>query len=535
MNTIILLMVTAFRLSGILLLTLPEMIKEDIPDSVSSKDSIIVERLLQAAGRAGYLEARMETLAVGADTTFKLVPGPRYTIARITVDGIHDEMREWVFDRFSDLEHSPWSGNTMKHAIDDVLNRYESIGYPFASITVRHVIADSLDSLLRMRISVREGPLTRLEKLVVGDSVRTKTRTLSRMTGLSAGMVYNQSLLTSARARLLRSGYFSYVSEPILQAGSSADEVSVAFDLDERSLNSISGALGLSREGRVSGQAGLTLRNIAGSAREASFLWEGTDEGYSDFNLYYREPWVIGLPPACEVTIGQTVEDTLWIKRQGTVSLEWELSSGVFGTLGYSTTRVIPGENIESIAATRSEEGWGEFAWERRGESRLFITGYSARLRAGYETRRSLESGNTMPVVRLGFQGRRGFSLTRRVLFDIHGSWNRIISGKGELSQPELVWLGGTTSVRGYRDRQFRSDIIGWVRSEWSYSIDQASGAFVFTDAGYHSNRDDRWIFSYGFGLRAVLPIGVLDTAYAIPCGANPLDGRVHMIVSQQY
>jgi len=137
------------------------------------------------------------------------------------------------------------------------------------------------------------------------------------------------------------------------------------------------------------------------------------------------------------------VEDTLWVVRQGNVSLQWDLGGGVSGRLGYSGRRVIPGE-YSDITATRSNEGWGELQWDRELRLGMMRHGYGARLRSGYENRKRIDDGDAEPAVRVELDGIRHLPLYRNIALNFQGSWRRIISDTDDLPLPERYPLGGS-------------------------------------------------------------------------------------------
>jgi hypothetical protein len=283
------------------------------------------------------------------------------------------------------------------------------------------------------------------------------------------------------------------------------------------------------------GSVEATLRNIAGTAREASLSWEGRGEGRSDLRLEYREPWILGLPPALDVAVSQTVEDTLWVEREGSLGLAWEMGGGVMGGIGYRSRRVIPG--TVDLPASRSDEAWGEAVWDRERTDEVPPTGHRVRLVTGYRTLKDLSTETETPVVRVELEARQSSALSRRVRLVLAAVGRLAVHGDDELPLPERFPVGGANSVRGYREAQFRTDAIGWLTAEIHLaSPGGTSSLFVFADGGtYRSDEQYEGLLGFGPGVVARTTVGVVEVAYGIPKGSDLLQGRIHLAVGRDF
>jgi outer membrane protein insertion porin family len=104
----------------------------------------------------------------------------------------------------------------------------------------------------------------------------------------------------------------------------------------------------------------------------------------------------------------------------------------------------------------------------------------------------------------------------------------------------ELFPLGGATSLRGYREEQFRGAHVELVQFEQRYLLGTDGSRFAgFVDVGHVSTRgtvlavpgqpDHFFQVGYGAGLRLGTRVGLIGVDYALGEGDSPLAGKVHV------
>ena len=107
----------------------------------------------------------------------------------------------------------------------------------------------------------------------------------------------------------------------------------------------------------------------------------------------------------------------------------------------------------------------------------------------------------------------------------------------------ELFPLGGSESLRGYREDQFRGTVVGLGSLEYRLLLGRVSRIFPFIDVGYchrpykGATLDDGYVvriesdiaIGYGFGLRIDSRAGVLGMDYGLGRGDGIGEGKVHL------
>jgi outer membrane protein assembly factor BamA len=145
------------------------------------------------------------------------------------------------------------------------------------------------------------------------------------------------------------------------------------------------------------------------------------------------------------------------------------------------------------------------------------------------------------------------------VSMDVEGVWEPFrfwvvdVQGHGReyrgpddvVALPNLYRLGGSTSLRGYREEQFLGQRIAWSNLEWRRILGQLSRAFVFLDAGYYYRQLesasngmeelDGFKVGWGIGLRIETGIGVVGFDYGLGEGDRLTNGKVHFRLTNRF
>jgi outer membrane protein insertion porin family len=108
----------------------------------------------------------------------------------------------------------------------------------------------------------------------------------------------------------------------------------------------------------------------------------------------------------------------------------------------------------------------------------------------------------------------------------------------------DLFRLGGTSSLRGYREEQFLGSRIGWSNFEYRLLLTRRTFAFLFFDSGYFYRKpepardilkQEGFKIGYGVGLNLETGIGVLSVSYALAPGDSFTDGKIHFGIINEF
>ncbi|MBX2977155.1 MAG: BamA/TamA family outer membrane protein, partial [Ignavibacteriaceae bacterium] len=101
----------------------------------------------------------------------------------------------------------------------------------------------------------------------------------------------------------------------------------------------------------------------------------------------------------------------------------------------------------------------------------------------------------------------------------------------------DLFFLGGTNSLRGYRENQFQGGRVIWSNLEYRYLLSKRTFAFTFVDVGYYLRKEDSKLKinqsegikpGYGVGLNLETGLGVITVSFALAKGESFSEGKIH-------
>ncbi|MGE5175456.1 MAG: hypothetical protein ACM3JJ_03700, partial [Hyphomicrobiales bacterium] len=174
----------------------------------------------------------------------------------------------------------------------------------------------------RVHLRVVPGPRTTVESLELAGATSTRTSAATALSGLRPGSAVTPAVLADARDRLVQSGLFTTVGDPRLVPGESPGGARVVIPVEESRLSRFEGAIGVAREGGVTGQLDLALGNIGGTGRSAGIRWYGPGGGRDDYAVTYREPALFGKPIDAGLSLEAQVADSLYTHTR------WSLETG---------------------------------------------------------------------------------------------------------------------------------------------------------------------------------------------------------------
>jgi len=108
----------------------------------------------------------------------------------------------------------------------------------------------------------------------------------------------------------------------------------------------------------------------------------------------------------------------------------------------------------------------------------------------------------------------------------------------------DLYLLGGTNTLRGYREKQFAGNRILWTNLEYRYLLSNRSFVFVFFDTGYYLRNEDLFRkisevsdfkYGYGLGFNIETTLGILGVSFALGKGDSFGDGKIHFGIVNEF
>ncbi|HEX7079015.1 MAG TPA: BamA/TamA family outer membrane protein [Candidatus Eisenbacteria bacterium] len=355
-----------------------------------------------------------------------------------------------------------------------------------AEVGVDSIAADS--GAIRIHLRVVPGARTTVASLELAGAATTRPSAAAALSGLKPGAAVTPASLAEARDRLVQSGLFATVGDARLVLGDAPGRARVVIPVEESRASRFEGAIGVAREGGVTGRLDLALGNIGGTGRSAGIRWFGPGGGRDDYAVTYREPALFGRALDAGLSLEAQVADSLYTHTR------WSLEAGARPARAVRTSlAIVRSGSVYSGLARGSSATWSLSA-------RATVDGLTPTLNpvrgasfaVGAEAGRRVDrfpgfAASARRLFRgdLSLQAARPLGV-RRVLYASARAQETILPGDAFPAE-ELLYLGGSEGLRGHDDRAFGGNRIASFTLEHRWITDDRGGRlYLFGDAARH-------------------------------------------------
>ncbi len=435
----------------------------------------------------------------------------------------------------------------IESGIERIIKWYEENGYPFCKVEIEEQCFEDIgkSSEILLEFYINEGSPVKVDTIAVEGNNFTKKNLLIRESGLKEGEFFNQKLLNNVSKRFNKLEFIKLDGKPELITFKSSKN-GILLKVIEKSSNYFSGILGYlpargnSSKGQINGFIDIVFGNLFGTGRAVSVKWENRGGFSQDLNLKYSEPYFLNFPVNMSVFFNQSVEDSTYLKRGFAGEFKLPLFNNISGFLSFGYENTIPdefGKSEYNISDSRMIYGKLGFDYDSRADRLnprkgiFYSTFYSIGRRNNLRDENL--SGNTNPREcldkKMTVDLQASIPTTKRGSIYSHIYGAQISSTEGKIPYSQLFALGGTNSLRGYKEKQFRGSTVSLIKLEYRYLLGEKSRIFLFYDGGYIKRSESKLFKSgYGFGLRISSKIGLIGFDYGIGEGDSPANGKIH-------
>jgi outer membrane protein insertion porin family len=533
--------------------------------SAGIEDSVKL-RIITALKERGYFHPLFNLLKFEMTDTVKgilkinLTEGLRTTIRKIYfTKSFKDSLQ--VVNIISSLENSVFSKANVESVFGEVMDYYEDRGYPFVSIKIEsfEMIDDSSHNHFSdIYLSIDEGVKSAINKIEIAGNTKTKDYVIFRELQISKDEVYSQKKIDDISSILNRLRFFEPVETPSYYFNTK-DEGILKITVKEKQTNFFDGIVGYvpaatnKQSGYFTGFVNINLRNLFGTGRTALFSWQQETRFTQDLELRYLEPWLFGYPFNFEVGLVQRKQDSTYVQRTFDAKLEYLATQEISTSLLLSSMATIPTILISNLFTVfnSSELTYGvNLKIDTRDDYYAPTEGvllnnsykYSSKKITGPANFITADTKTDISLQRLEFD----LSIFKQIMsrqiaaLGIHA---RELRGS-EFEVSDLYFLGGTNSLRGYREKQFQGNRIAWSNLEYRYLLSKRTYALIFFDTGYYLSNADAalntpqlsgFLTGYGFGLNLETSLGILGVSFGLGKGDSFSQGKIHFGITNEF
>ena len=509
---------------------------------------------------------------------FKLVPEGVQIIYHVLENPVYKDVKAngntvidgKKVDACFDLEKDKIANlKQINKCVQKLEEEYRSNGYILARVTDVHMEQDGT-----LQVTVNEGLV---EGFKVKGNKKCKDYVITREMKLKPGKPFNAKDARRSMQRVYNLGYFEDVNVK-LNPGREPNSVEVEIDVVEMNTGTFGIGAGYSNADGFVGMVSIGDKNFRGTGDKINIRWEFGGEDNKNYDFSYTRPWLDDKETAATINLyditneyadydingdeiarydkkrrGQELTfsrktDNEFISNYITLKNRDDIYKGEAD--GYEGDKEQYYEEQFNTSGKYHPEWMPNTAEERRKEN--FGTTRSITLGRIFDSRDNVydpHEGKRMAYSVEWAGGLGGdFDFTKftadwRYYYRAGGEsvWALNLGAgyaDGDMPLSQRFSMGGSDTLRGYEDDQFRGNSMVKATLEYRFPIVKKVQGVLFTDNGYawDKRHEDEFDFgliknSYGVGLRINSPLGPVKLDY----GYGEDGGKFHFSFGGQF
>jgi outer membrane protein insertion porin family len=288
----------------------------------------------------------------------------------------------------------------------------------------------------------------------------------------------------------------------------------------------------------------LDLKNLAGTQRALTIRYLN-EKPLTNADFRYYEPWLLGTRLEGELSFSLTIDEENYTRLASRLNVAFPVRDDLKAYVGLSRSSSTYKVYQDKDSSLLTENFTGSQAGVE-----LDLRDFPENPKRGFYLDVPLSIGIKSGGARDYNEFRPGLSaqayLNPKGAHVIAGSLYlaSLFTGDTALSKAELLPLGGTTTLRGYRENQFYGRAVFSAQNEYRYLFGKRARVILFLDAGvvdtdspYFKNsvRWDAVLVGYGAGLFMRTGAGYLGVDYGLGRSDTFADGKLHLILKNTF
>lgn len=513
------------------------------------------------------LRPEFKEVPEGVQVIYHVLENPTYSKLNLVGNTVIDKQK--INGLFNLEEGSVVNLKDINRRVLKLEEEYRQAGYILARVTDVHMDQDGT-----LNLTVNEGTV---EDFKVKGNVKTKDYVITREMRLKKGQPFNAKDARRSMQRIYNLGYFEDVNVK-LNPGKEPNSVEVEISVVEMNTGTFGIGAGYSNADGFVGMISIGDKNFRGIGDRVNIRWEFGGEDNKNYDFSYTRPWLDDKETMATIQLYDITNEYADYNIDGDEIARYDKKRrGQELTLSRRAedefiSNYITLKNRDDIYEGEADgyEGDRDQYYEERFETdspywRDYYPRTAAeRRKENFGVTRSVTVGRVLDsrdniydphegkrisysIEHAGFMG-GDFDFTKftadyRYYYRAGGEsvWALNLGAgyaDGDMPLSQRFSMGGSDTLRGYEDDQFRGNSMVKATLEYRFPIVKKVQGVLFTDNGYAwDNRfEDEFDFgliknSFGVGLRINSPLGPVKLDY----GYGDDGGKFHFSFGGQF
>lgn len=539
-------------------------INSGTPNFVGIVDTI-TSRIFSNLNDRGYFSSEIikidEVINSDSSLTYKIEiheDNPSY-FSKFEISNLNAHDSLIFYSELDFLNGENFNKTEFELAISNILDEYENIGFPFAEIQINSMTFSEIEdeSQITTKLTFEKNEKSTIDKVEIIGNDKTNNQVILRAARIFPPELYSQDKVESIPKKLNRLRFFEPVNTPGYYFNSSNEGV-LQITVQEKETNNFDGIVGYvpgneNETGYFTGFLNISLRNLFGTGRAAAFKWHKENRNSQELEIKYLEPWILGYPFNIGLGFFQRKQDTTYVQSKFDGSIEFLATDDISASLLFSTESIVPTENENSFFTVYNASILStgiRLSIDSRDdvyaptEGIYFVNSYlySKKSINGPAQFINSDTKTEINLQRLTLDFSYFFEIFNRQVIAAGVHAREMRGDFFEIS--DYYMLGGTTTLRGYRENQFLGNRTFWSNLEYRYLLTPRTYAYLFFDTGYYLRNADEskglielseFKYGYGLGLNLETGLGILGVSFALGEGDSFSQGKIHFAIVNEF